>query len=102
MYAIVDIETTGSFAAANGITEIAIHLFDGSSVTETYETLVNPGQPIPPFIQKMTGITDQMVATAPTFGAIAEKVYSLLQGQIFVAHNVQFDYSFKLQFKLCF
>ena len=42
MYAIVDIETTGSFAAANGITEIAIHLFDGTSVTETYETLVNP------------------------------------------------------------
>jgi|LakMenEpi03Aug12_release.lakeMendotaPanAssembly.Ray.scaffolds.fasta_scaffold01816_28 DNA polymerase-3 subunit epsilon len=100
MYAIVDIETTGSFAAANGITEIAIHLFDGSSVTETYETLVNPGQPIPPFIQKMTGITDQMVATAPTFGAIAEKIYSLLQGQIFVAHNVQFDYSFiKAQLK---
>lgn len=100
MYAIVDIETTGSFAAANGITEIAIHLFDGVSVTETYETLVNPGQPIPPFIQKMTGITDQMVATAPPFSEIAEKVYSLLQGQIFVAHNVQFDYSFvKAQLK---
>ena len=94
MYAIVDIETTGSFAAANGITEIAIHLFDGHSVTETYETLVNPEQPIPPFIQRMTGITDRMVATAPTFSQIAEKVYSLLHGQIFVAHNVQFDYSF--------
>jgi len=94
MYAIVDIETTGSFAAANGITEIAIHLFDGHSVTETYETLVNPEQPIPPFIQRMTGITDRMVATAPTFSQIAEKVHALLQGQIFVAHNVQFDYSF--------
>ncbi len=94
MYAIVDIETTGSYAAANGITEIAIHLFDGNSVTETYETLVNPGQPIPPFIQRMTGITDKMVATAPSFSQIATKVYALLQGQIFVAHNVQFDYSF--------
>jgi DNA polymerase-3 subunit epsilon len=100
MYAIVDIETTGSFAAANGITEIAIHLFDGTTVTEVYETLVNPGQPIPPFIQRMTGITDQMVATAPPFKEIAEKVHSLLQGQIFVAHNVQFDYSFiKAQLK---
>lgn len=100
MYAIVDIETTGSFAAANGITEIAIHLFDGSTVTETYETLVNPGQPIPPFIQRMTGITDKMVATAPTFSQIAAKVHALLQGQIFVAHNVQFDYSFiKAQLK---
>ncbi|MFM8591459.1 MAG: exonuclease domain-containing protein [Sphingomonadales bacterium] len=94
MYAIVDIETTGSFAAANGITEIAIHLFDGTAVTETYETLVNPGQPIPPFIQRMTGISDQMVSSAPSFKEIAEKVFTLLQGQIFVAHNVQFDYSF--------
>lgn len=100
MYAIVDIETTGSFAAANGITEIAIHLFDGTSVTQTYETLVNPEQPIPPFIQRMTGITDQMVAKAPSFKEIAEKVFTLLQGQIFVAHNVQFDYSFiKAQLK---
>jgi DNA polymerase-3 subunit epsilon len=49
MYAIVDIETTGSFAAANGITEIAIHLFDGTAVTETYETLVNPRPTDSPF-----------------------------------------------------
>lgn len=100
MYAIVDIETTGSYATSSGITEIAIHLFDGTTVTETYETLVNPGQPIPPFIQRMTGISEQMVAKAPSFGDIAEKVHALLQGQIFVAHNVQFDYSFiKAQLK---
>ncbi len=65
MYAIVDIETTGSYAAANGITEISVHVFDGNTVTEKFETLINPGQPIPPYIQAMTGITDQMVATAP-------------------------------------
>lgn len=100
MYAIVDIETTGSYAAANGITEIAIHLFDGNEVTTQFETLVNPLQPIPPFIQNMTGITDQMVQTAPPFSEIAEKVYELLKGQVFVAHNVQFDYSFvKAQLK---
>lgn len=94
MYAIVDIETTGSHAAANGITEIAIHCFDGNMVTATFETLVNPLQPIPPFIQQMTGITNEMVATAPPFATIAEKIYTLLKGQIFVAHNVQFDYTF--------
>jgi DNA polymerase-3 subunit epsilon len=100
MYAIVDIETTGSYAAANGITEIAIHVFDGIEVVEKFESLVNPLQPIPPFIQQMTGITNQMVANAPPFSAIAEQVFNLLQGQIFVAHNVQFDYSFvKAQLK---
>ena len=73
MYAIVDIETTGSYAAANGITEISIHIFDGIKVVEKFETLVNPGQPIPYYIQSMTGITDEMVSTAPRFEEVAEK-----------------------------
>lgn len=94
MYAIVDIETTGGYAAANGITEISIHLHDGTGVTEIYETLINPGQPIPYYIQSMTGITDKMVAGAPRFEEVAEKIYSLLHDRIFIAHNVNFDYSF--------
>lgn len=94
MYAIVDIETTGSYAAANGITEIAIYISDGEQVIDQYETLVNPGQPIPYYIQAMTGITDKMVADAPRFEQVAEKVFSLLNDRIFIAHNVNFDYSF--------
>ncbi|HEY6062629.1 MAG TPA: exonuclease domain-containing protein, partial [Chitinophagaceae bacterium] len=94
MYAIVDIETTGSYSAANGITEISIHVFDGSVVVEKFETLINPGQPIPRYIQAMTGITDEMVADAPPFSAIAEKIYTILHDKIFIAHNVNFDYSF--------
>ncbi|MBL7747954.1 MAG: GIY-YIG nuclease family protein [Chitinophagaceae bacterium] len=94
MYAIVDIETTGGYAAANSITEISVHLHDGNRVTETYETLINPGQPIPYYIQSMTGITDKMVATAPRFEEVAEKIYELLNNRIFIAHNVNFDYSF--------
>lgn len=94
MYAIVDIETTGGYAAANGITEISIHVFDGSQVIERYETLINPGQPIPGYITAMTGISDKMVATAPSFGEVAEKIYSLLHDKVFIAHNVNFDYSF--------
>lgn len=100
MYAIVDIETTGSYAAANGITEISIHVFDGSSVIEKFETLINPGQPIPYYIQAMTGITDKMVETAPRFEEVAEKIFTLLHDKIFIAHNVNFDYSFvKAQLK---
>ncbi|MCX6320092.1 MAG: exonuclease domain-containing protein [Bacteroidetes bacterium] len=94
MYAITDIETTGGYAAANGITEISIHLHDGQSLVGKFETLINPGQPIPYYIQSMTGITDKMVAGAPRFEEVAEKIYNLLHDKIFVAHNVNFDYSF--------
>jgi len=94
MYAITDIETTGGYAAANGITEICIHIHDGTNVVETFETLINPGQPIPLYIQSMTGITDKMVQKAPRFEEVAEKIHALLAERIFVAHNVNFDYSF--------
>jgi DNA polymerase-3 subunit epsilon len=94
MYAIVDIETTGAYAAANGITEISIHVFDGEKVIERFETLVNPGQPIPRYIQAMTGISDDMVVNAPPFEDVASTIYSILSDKIFVAHNVNFDYSF--------
>ena len=94
MYAIVDIETTGSYASANGITEVAIHIFDGEKITEKFETLINPGQPIPRYIQSFTGITDEMVADAPSFEEVAESIYELLSENIFIAHNVNFDFSF--------
>lgn len=94
MYAIVDIETTGGHANANGITEIAIRIHDGTKVTERFETLINPGIKIPIFIRTLTGITDEMVERAPSFSEVASRIHSLLQGRIFVAHNVNFDYSF--------
>jgi len=94
MYAIVDIETTGGYAAAHGITEISIQVFDGNKVVEKFETLINPCQPIPRYIQAMTGITDEMVANAPLFGQVAETIYQFLNERVFVAHNVNFDYSF--------
>lgn len=94
LYAIVDIETTGSYAAGNGITEIAIVIHDGNKTINFYESLVNPHFPIPYFIQRLTGIDNSMVATAPSFEEIAGQVFELLQDKIFVAHNVNFDYSF--------
>ncbi|HEY1113668.1 MAG TPA: exonuclease domain-containing protein [Chitinophagaceae bacterium] len=94
LYAIVDIETTGSYAANNGIIEISIQVFDGETVVEQFETLINPDQNIPRYIQAFTGINNDMVQDAPRFEEVARDVYHLLQDKIFVAHNVNFDYSF--------
>lgn len=93
-FAVVDIETTGAYAGGNRITEIAILVHDGIQILEEYHTLVNPGQPIPTHIQALTGISDEMVASAPVFDNIAARIFNLLQDKIFVAHNASFDYSF--------
>jgi len=94
MYAIVDIETTGSYASAHGITEIAIYIHDGEKITRHFETLINPNQAIPRYIKALTGIDDEMVADAPQFQTVADVIYDLLNDKVFVAHNVNFDYSF--------
>jgi DNA polymerase III subunit epsilon len=94
MYAIVDIETTGGYAANNGITEIAIVLHDGKKEIKRFESLVNPEIPIPRYIQALTGITEEMTAKAPVFAEIAAIVFSYLENAVFLAHNVNFDYSF--------
>lgn len=93
-YAIVDIETTGGHASGSGITEVAIVLHDGVSETGRYETLINPGVPIPVYITALTGINNSMLATSPAFADVADRIYNLLSGRIFVAHNVNFDYTF--------
>lgn len=89
----VDLETTGANPIVDRITEIGIVEVQGEQVTH-WSTLVNPQVPIPPFIQGLTGISDAMVATAPTFGALAEEVLARLQGGLFIAHNARFDYGF--------
>lgn len=93
-YAIVDIETTGGNAGGSRITEIAIIIHDGSNIIERWETLVNPQKEIPPAIFALTGINNEMVCDAPIFDFISEKVLEMLTDRIFVAHNVNFDYSF--------
>jgi DNA polymerase-3 subunit epsilon len=94
LYAIVDIETTGGSAANSGITEIAIHVHDGERVVQHFTTLINPERRVPDFITALTGISNAMVASAPTFAEVANTIYELLSDNIFVAHNVNFDYSF--------
>ena len=94
LYSIVDIETTGGVAAHCGITEIAIYQHNGERVVETFHSLINPQQPIPYHITNLTGISNAMVAVAPTFNELAPAIYELLKDTTFVAHNVHFDFSF--------
>ncbi|MBF0780660.1 MULTISPECIES: PolC-type DNA polymerase III [unclassified Granulicatella] len=94
MYAIVDLEATN---ALNGydrrIIQIGITFIEDRQIQETLCFDINPDIPINPKITELTGITDEQVAQAPLFEEIAEYIYTLLEGCIFVAHNVQFDYS---------
>lgn len=94
MYAIVDIETTGGYAANNDITEVAIVLHDGEKVLQRFESLIKPVVAIPYFIESLTGISEAMVADAPPFETMAPAIFELLKDAVFIAHNVNFDYSF--------
>ena len=94
MFAIIDIESTGGDPKKDRITEIAIFVHNGQRVIEQYCSLVNPEQYISPFITALTGISNEMVAEAPKWEEIADKVLELTEGRVFVAHNVRFDYAF--------
>ncbi len=97
---LLDCETTGGRASRDRITEIGLIEVIGGEVHHRWQSLINPGRPIPPWINKITGIDDAMVASAPTFRDIAESLYQRLQNVVLVAHNARFDYSFlKQEFK---
>ena len=94
--AFVDLETTGATATQDRITEIGIILVDDSGVRE-WSSLVNPETRISGFIESLTGISNEMVSEAPRFCDLASRVYKMLEGRIFVAHNARFDYAFLKQ-----
>jgi len=78
LYAIVDIETTGGYAAANGITEIAVFVTDGMQVIQEFHTLLNPYYTIPRYVEALTGITNEMVESERDFKSIADgSIYSM-------------------------
>ena len=94
MYAIVDIETTGGNATYHKITEICVLLHDGVQVVKKFHSLINPEQNIPYNITMLTGITNEMVEDAPKFYEVAREIYEITDQAVFVAHNVNFDFSF--------
>lgn len=95
-FAVVDVETTGTSPARGArVTEIAVvRVAPGGAPEVVLETLVDPGVPIPPFIEQLTGITDDLVRGAPAFHAVAREVRAALAEAVFVAHNARFDWSF--------
>lgn len=94
-FAVVDVETTGTSPGDGArMTEVAVMQVDGGTLTREYSTLLDPARPIPDWVSRLTGITDEMVEDAPSFGEVASDVRSLLEDRIFVAHNASFDWRF--------
>ncbi len=92
MYAVVDIETTGGKFNEEGITEIAIHKFDGHQIVDSFISLVNPEREIQPFVVNLTGINNKMLRNAPKFFEVAKRIIEITTDCILVAHNTSFDY----------
>ncbi len=92
--AIVDIETSGNSPLIDRVIEVGLVLVDKGEVSKTWSSLVNPGQSINPFITTITGIRQEDLVGAPSFENIYEELLDMLEGRIFVAHNVRFDYGF--------
>src|SRR3989344_6945024 len=90
----VDVETTGRSVAHGRIIEIGIVRLEGNKIVKTFQTLVDPQDYVDPFVYSITGIAQKDLETAPTFGQIIDSVSEVLEGSIFVAHNVRFDYGF--------
>jgi len=91
--AFVDIETTGGDATQGRITEIGVVEVSAAGI-ESWSTLLDPGIPISPAIEQLTGISNEMVRNQPSFRELAESLAARLDGKLFVAHNVRFDYGF--------
>ena len=94
-FAVVDVETAGAGSPTGGsIVEIAICEVARGTIVSEYQTLLNPGRPIPGFITSLTGITNEMLRGAPLFEHVADEVSERLAGRVFVAQNVNFDWRF--------
>ncbi len=94
-YAVIDFETTG-LSPAHGArpTEIAVVLVSGNEIVDRYQSLMNPGVPIPPDIQAFTGISNAMVRKAPSISQVMSRAVQFAGGRPIVAHNAAFDRKF--------
>jgi len=94
-FVVVDVETTGSsHGGGDRVTEVAAVVVEGGVIGDAFHSLVNPGRPIPWRITSLTGISDAMVADAPSFDEIADDLARVLAERTFVAHNAPFDWGF--------
>ncbi|GAA4817972.1 DEDD exonuclease domain-containing protein [Tomitella cavernea] len=93
-FVVVDLETTGGRAGTDAVTEIGAVKVRGGELLGEFGTLVDPGRPIPPFITRLTGISDAMVTGAPAISAVLPAFLEFARGAVLVAHNAQFDVGF--------
>jgi DNA polymerase-3 subunit alpha (Gram-positive type) len=94
VFTFIDVETTGLSPRSARVCEVAAISFRGTERVATLAELVNPGQPIPPEVSRIHGITDEMVRNSPAFGAVAPRLLAALEGSVLVAHNAEFDLGF--------
>ena len=94
--ALLDVETTGRDPAHDRVIEVGIVVGRGGEVTARYNWLLNPGIPIPQEARDVHGITDEQVASAPTFEAVAHEIADALRGRVPAAYNAEFDKGFLL------
>jgi DNA polymerase-3 subunit epsilon len=92
--AFVDIETTGCTPGMHRIIDVAVIGARGDAVDFEWQSLVNPGVRVPAGITALTGIDNDMLADAPPFERVAKELRERLEGRVFIAHNVRFDYGF--------
>ena len=90
-FVVLDVEAIGSRAAPSRLIEIGACRVNGGEITAEYETLLNPELPIPRFISELTGITSEMLDTAPKFADVVESWLSFAAGSVLAAHNSDFD-----------
>ncbi len=102
-FVVVDVESTGgSPSQGDRLTEVAAVRMVGGEIIDCWESLVNPRRPIPPSVSRITQITDEMVAGAPTFAELADELRRAMEGAVFVAHNVSFDWRLlQAEFERC-
>ncbi|HEY0126733.1 MAG TPA: exonuclease domain-containing protein, partial [Blastococcus sp.] len=93
-FVVVDLETTGGSPKDSAITEIGAVKVRGGVVLGEFQTLVDPGREIPPYISVLTGITSMMVAAAPRIGTVLPSFLEFARGAVLVAHNAPFDLGF--------
>jgi DNA polymerase-3 subunit epsilon len=93
-FCVVDLETTGTSASSDAITEVGAVKFRGGECLGTFQTLVEPGRPMSVGAARLTGISDDLVAGAPALGGVLPAFEEFVGGTVLVGHNLRFDVSF--------
>jgi DNA polymerase-3 subunit epsilon len=96
----VDVETTGLSYSRSRIIEVAAVRVENDKVIDSFSSLIDPESELPMYITELTGISANDLKAAPTFFEVSDRLYEIMRGATFVAHNARFDYGFlKTEFK---